>query len=178
MQTTVLQDYAPPWSNWISMLKYGNQPEIATMLGDLLAQQITNKSLARPDVLVPSPISHNKLKARGFNQAELIAQRLSIQLKIPLLCNVLIKTNDTPNQALLSKQQRQKNLNLALLCKSPLNPEHTIGIVDDVITTGSTMQASMQACKKAGAKQFHNLAICRTPEPFIHNDTAHYDPLP
>ncbi len=167
IKTSVLCDYIPPWSNWITRLKYGNEPEIAMMLADLLAHRLLLNKKDLPDVLIPTPISPEKLKHRGYNQAQLIADHLSKALNRPVMNNVLIKIHETPSQADLSKEQRQSNLDHVMLCREKLNPTLIIGIVDDVITTGSTLKACMSACMKAGATQFHHLAISRTPEPFV-----------
>lgn len=164
IQTTVVQDYLPPFSNWILSLKYRGDVAKATLLGDFLLDQMSLENSNCPDVLVPSPISENRLKERGYNQAELIAKHLGRELGLPVKTHWLKKIKDTAQQSNSSKSQREENLRNAIICTKPLVSSIKIGLVDDVITTGSTLHTCAQVMRKAGASHFQFFAICRTPE--------------
>lgn len=164
IQTTVVQDYIPPFSNWVLELKYSGNVTRAQMLADFLLETIKQENQTLPDVLVPSPISSKRLKKRGYNQAELLAKHLGKKLKIPVQSNWLKKIKDTAQQSNSTKHQRELNLRNSIICTQALPDSIKIGLVDDVITTGSTLNTCAEVMRKAGARYFQFYAICRTPE--------------
>jgi ComF family protein len=113
-------------------------------------------------VLIPVPLDKNKLKARGYNQSEELAKELSTVLQISVVADVLIKTKSTKTQMELSKEEREKNLADAFIIK---NPEKISGkkifLVDDVYTTGSTMQECTKVLRNSGAKNVWGITIAR-----------------
>lgn len=113
-------------------------------------------------VLVPVPLDTEKIKKRGYNQSQKLAKELSKILNIPTKENALIKVKSTPPQMKLKKEQRELNLQGAFAIK---NPEQIRGkkifLVDDVYTTGSTMEACAKTLKEAGATSVWGIAIAR-----------------
>lgn len=113
-------------------------------------------------LLIPVPLYKKKLKERGFNQSEEIAKELSFFWKIPLISDVLLKIKETSSQIKLSKEEREKNLKEAFICK---NFEKIKGkkiiLIDDVFTTGSTMEECSRILKQAGAKEILGIVIAR-----------------
>lgn len=113
-------------------------------------------------ILIPVPLEKKKLKARGYNQAEELGKQLSEVLQIPIISNNLIKIKPTEPQMELSKDLREKNLEGAFQIK---NPEELSGkkifLLDDVYTTGSTMQECAKILKDAGVKQVWGIALAR-----------------
>ena len=113
-------------------------------------------------VLVPVPLDKNKIKIRGYNQSEELAKELSKILQIPVVSDALIKVKPTKPQMELSKDEREKNLKDAFQIK---NPEQISGkkifLVDDVYTTGSTMEECARTLHNAGIKQVWGIAIAR-----------------
>lgn len=113
-------------------------------------------------ILVPVPLDKNKLKIRGYNQSEELAKELSKILLIPVISDNLIKRKTTQPQMELSKAEREKNLENAFQIK---NPEEFSGkkifLVDDVYTTGSTMQECASLLRDAGAKSVWGVALAR-----------------
>ena len=102
------------------------------------------------------------LKERGFNQSEEIAKELSKILEIPALNDVLIKTKQTFNQVDLKKEERERNIKGAFFCqKRELIANRKILLVDDVFTTGSTMEESARILKEAGAAQVWGITVAR-----------------
>jgi len=112
--------------------------------------------------LVPVPISSFKKRWRGYNQSEEIAKQLSISLKIPVLINNLIKTKRTQSQSKLSKNERIENVKNVFEIKNAQEIEgKIIFLVDDVFTTGATMEECAQVLKNAGARNVFGIAIAR-----------------
>lgn len=112
--------------------------------------------------LIPIPISSYKKRWRGYNQSEEIVKQLSTSLKIPILINNLIKTKKTESQSNLSKVQRIENIKNVFEIKNALEiRDKIIFLVDDVFTTGSTMEECAQVLKNAGARNVFGITIAR-----------------
>jgi ComF family protein len=113
-------------------------------------------------VLVPIPLSKKKLKWRGFNQAEEIAKELANFLKIPLVSDCLIKTKETKDQVELSEKERKENIKGAFFVK---NKEKIVGknvlLVDDVFTTGATMEEAAKVLNEAGAEKIVGVVVAK-----------------
>jgi competence protein ComFC len=113
-------------------------------------------------IIVPVPLTKKKLKKRGFNQSEEIAKELAKNLSIPLLSDCLIKEKETPAQMELKKEARQNNLKGVFSISDPGRIRgKKILLVDDVYTTGSTMQECASVLKKAGSQEVWGVAIAR-----------------
>jgi ComF family protein len=122
-------------------------------------------------VLVPVPLDKSKLKIRGYNQSEELAKELSKVLQIPVATDVLIKIKSTKPQMELSKEEREKNLQNAFAISSRHCEElatkqsdlldKKIFLVDDVYTTGSTMNECARVLKENGAKTVWGICIAR-----------------
>jgi len=120
----------------------------------------------RPDfsdfVLVPIPLSKKKLKWRGFNQAEEIAKELANYLKIPLISDCLVKIKETKDQVELSEKERRENVRGAFFVKDKTKIEkRNILLVDDVFTTGATMEEAARVLKEAGAKKIVGIVVAK-----------------
>ena len=118
-------------------------------------------------LLVPVPLHKKKLKQRGFNQAEEIAKKLSEALKISLVADLLIKVKETLPQVGLPMEERKENLKGVFAIKN-FTPTPNFGVgaskillVDDVYTTGSTMEECAEVLKKAGAKEVWGVVAAR-----------------
>jgi ComF family protein len=105
-------------------------------------------------VLVPIPLSKKKLKWRGFNQAEEIAKELADFLKIPLILDCLIKIKETRDQVELSEKERRKNVKGVFFVRNVL-------LVDDVFTTGATMEEAARVLKETGAKKIVGIVVAK-----------------
>lgn len=120
-----------------------------------------------PAVLIPVPLDKKKIKLRGYNQSEEIAKELSKVLQIPVISNILIKTKPTKPQMELNKSEREKNLKDAFAIKNcgtlglPQFFGKKVFLVDDVYTTGSTMEECAKVLKESGAKQVWGIALAR-----------------
>jgi len=110
---------------------------------------------------VPIPLSSKRLRWRGFNQSEEIAKILSAYYAIPMK-KALIKTKETKPQTELNKEQRKKNLIDSFeFVYSNLKQNENVVLVDDVITTGSTLSEAAKALRKAGVKKVYAVALAR-----------------
>ncbi len=113
-------------------------------------------------VLIPVPLTKKKLKQRGFNQSELIAKELSSFWKIPLISDCLLKTKETLPQIELSGREREKNIKGAFLCENTVAVKgKKVYLIDDVFTTGSTMEECALTLKRAGAKEVWGIVVAR-----------------
>jgi len=112
------------------------------------------------DAVVPVPLSPSSLKSRGFNQALLLSLHLSKEKKIPLLMDVLIKIVDTPPQVGLSAKERSANVKKAFACSGEVAGINVL-LIDDVMTTGATVNACSKELLLAGAKSVSVLTLAR-----------------
>jgi competence protein ComFC len=150
----------------IHRFKY--DPYIKELSQPLASLIITHLSLIQKNfpggnfLLVPVPLSKKKLKRRGFNQSEEIAKELSKNLGIPVSSDALIKEKETSPQMELSKEERAENIKGVFDVN---NQEKIRGkkilLVDDVYTTGATMEECARVLKQSGAKEVWGIAVAR-----------------
>lgn len=164
LECVVCCDYTAPFDQWITRLKYGKAHGMARFLGHWLALTTQKVATQQPDVLIPVPCSTDKLKQRGYNQAALIARHAGRVLQRPVHTDWLLKTSELGAQAELGREERLKNLLGAFRATRPVPANLRIGLVDDVMTTGATLQSCVAALEKAGANSIVLMAVCRTPE--------------
>jgi len=114
-------------------------------------------------VLIPVPLDKKKLKTRGYNQSEELAKELSKIMQIPVFSDILVKIKSTKPQMELSKKEREINLENAFAVKKPFDfiQGKKIFLIDDVYTTGSTMEECAKTLKQAGAKSVWGICIAR-----------------
>lgn len=135
--------------NLIHHLKYKNQEQIGEFLGDWYGQWIAeNGYLEKIDYVIPVPLHKKKLKQRGYNQTALFAKKIALHIKSDYLENELIKTANTRTQTKKSRLNRwYDNRSLYEVRNPDLLKNKKILLVDDVITTGATMEICAQALK-------------------------------
>ncbi len=125
----------------IHSLKYQGSQKTGRNLGKSLGQTfIELEGKHTIDCLVPVPIFHRKKFVRGYNQAMSIAQGLASELKIPVQNNLLRKKKSTKSQTKLSRNQRRLNVENSFVASRAFKELREVGIVDDVVTTGATLQ--------------------------------------
>ncbi len=144
-----LMSYVPPIDHLIQNMKYHNQLAIADLLGQLLADKIIKADLPLPEQIIPIPLHISRLQRRGFNQSVEIARPLSKKLNIPLNLTDCSRVRATSPQFNLSIQERAGNMQNAFEVLRSLNVKH-VAIIDDVMTTGSTVWEFARVLKKAG----------------------------
>lgn len=135
----------------ISQLKFGHRHRNARLLGQLLAHELQGNA-ERPQCLIPMPLHRQRYVERGFNQSLEIARHVSRILAMPLALNACSRIRDTPHQANLPARQRRKNMTRAFAASALPDYRH-VAILDDVMTTGSTVNALAMALRKAGVER-------------------------
>lgn len=135
----------------IHNLKYYNRSDIGTLLGRLFAADLVDSEFLAPiDLIVPVPLHPKRLRSRGYNQSEIIAKGISDKTLIPLSTGNLIRLIYNPTQTKMLKNQRWENVKNIFEVKDITQFENKhILLVDDVITTGSTIEAcgvALQRC--------------------------------
>lgn len=149
----------------ISAFKYLGRREYVDFYTDELLKyyrEIIKK--ISPDAFVPVPLHRSKQRKRGFNQAELLANGIGRELKIPVLSQVLCRNKKTLPQKELNDRDRLKNLfqafSLSPNQKNSLINLNKIILVDDIYTTGSTIEACSRVLKRAGVKEVYFISLC------------------
>lgn len=145
----------------IKKLKFGGKLYVAEELAKLMCDEYINESYCC-DLVCYVPMSDSEKKKRGFNQAELLAEHISKRLNLPLK-NALIKTKDTSDQKHLLGKERRENLKGVFSVIAPQDIKgKTVVLIDDVFTTGATVNECSRTLKKAGAKGIYALTACVT----------------
>ncbi|MGH2505975.1 MAG: double zinc ribbon domain-containing protein [Ktedonobacteraceae bacterium] len=148
----------------IHKLKYTGQPRLAEPLGLLLAQTFLLHGM-HADGLIPLPLHTQREKQRGYNQATLLARNCAAHLKVPCLENLVMRVRDTHAQVGLNARQRQHNVQaaFALIPGTPTSTlaRTTLVIIDDVCTTGATLEACAAPLYAAGVSEIWGLVLGR-----------------
>jgi ComF family protein len=146
MSISIVWDYTWPIDRLIQQFKYQQRTDILP----ILRCAMTHPAPTHLDALVPIPMSKQRLQARGMNHAHLLAKALSRQWQIPIWAG-LSRPQDTTRQQTLDRHARLHNLQHAFASQSP-TPKRLL-LIDDVLTTGATLQTARQCLIRAGAQQ-------------------------
>ncbi|WP_024537284.1 ComF family protein [Comamonas badia] len=157
-------DYAYPWEALITRFKFHANPGLAGALAALMRKaDAAAQLLAAADAVLPVPLSAERLRQRGYNQALLLARALARPKVQP---RWLRRTHDTLAQSSLNRTERLRNLRGAFAVSTQiprdLGGQHLL-LVDDVMTTGATVHAAASALRQAGATSVSALVLARTP---------------
>jgi len=138
------------WQHAIHTYKYRGRPQLAAALAGSLERTVRAAGV-RPAGLTFIPLHPARQRARGFNQAERLAQCLAPRLGLPLFAG-LARCRDTPPQVGLDEAERRRNVAGAFRWVAPGPPPPGLALVDDVCTTGATLQAAAAAITEAGGR--------------------------
>ena len=141
----------------IHAYKYGGKLALARPLGEALSQHVARDV----DVIVPMPLARGRLAERGFNQALEIARVVASVAKIGILPAACRKVADTLPQAALPWKDRPKNVRRVFVCDADLEGKR-VAVVDDVLTTGATLNEIARVLRKAGAASVRGWIVART----------------
>lgn len=152
--------YAYPLDRLIQRFKFDGDLAAGRMLGGLLAEYLAASGGTRPDCVLPVPLHPIRLKERGFNQAVELARPVGRRLGIPLHLGLCERVRVTEVQSKLDAAERKKNLKDAFAVRQSLDGAH-VALLDDVVTTGATVEALTRALKDAGAARVTFWSLAR-----------------
>ncbi|WKD50095.1 ComF family protein [Microbulbifer spongiae] len=153
--------YAYPVNQLIQRFKYRGDLAAGHSLVQLAAQ-VMEPAAERPDLLAPIPLHWRRYWRRGYNQAQLIAAGLGRHWQLPVRPRLLRKVVATQTQSQLRRPQRLRNLLQSFALRENVGGCH-VGLVDDVLTTGATLEAAAQKLLLAGAGKVSAFVLARTP---------------
>ena len=145
----------------VHQLKFGEKISYAKAMGEMLFRQLLATD-EKPDCLLPVSLHSSRLRQRGFNQSIEISRVISRQLSIPIERTAIVRHRSTVAQTGLNAKQRQKNIRGAFSVVAELNYKHVL-IIDDVMTTGATVNELARVLKKNKVERVGVLSIARAP---------------
>lgn len=143
-------------------LKYFDHPEIGVMFGRIMARDLEETDFFKDiDFIIPVPLARKRMKKRGYNQSERLAQGVSDITHIPVLNDAVIRYVETPTQTRLAISERKENVHNIFHLERPavVNGKHVL-LIDDVLTTGSTILSLAEEISKGGDVRFSILTLC------------------
>jgi len=154
-----------PLGTALRALKYGRRRALAAPLGALLAEHVPFGT-GEHDLVVPVPLHRSRLRDRGFNQALLLARAPAARLGLPVIADALRRICDTSPQTSLDEPDRRRNVRSAFV---PHRPDTIRGrrvlLVDDVVTSGATVESCSRALRTGGATRVDVLSLARALRP-------------
>jgi ComF family protein len=161
-RTLAVFDYAFPLDKLIQSFKYGHRLALVACLGRELTRLALESELdSTADLVVPLPLHPVRLRERGFNQALELARPVARTLGLPLDFQVCTRIRHTPAQAGLPWKQREKNMRSAFHCAHDLSGQRIL-LIDDVMTTGASLDECARTLKRHGASEVTLLVVART----------------
>ena len=159
-------DYLAPWSQVIPRLKFRGEVGLARPLADLLTAAVIRSAAALPDMVLPAPLSAERMRSRGFNQAHEIARRVAKDLGCKYDAALLLRMKNSPAQVGSALAERERNVR-GVFAVDPLRlcelAGMSVAVVDDVMTSGATMAEIARILKRANCASVHAWAVARTP---------------
>jgi ComF family protein len=163
-----LRAYAFPWSGLVAAFKFRAALDLAPALASLLSEAVRRSDAARPALLLPVPLSAERLAERGMNQAWELARRVGAPWGIDARGDVLRRLIDTPHLADLPREQRAARIRGALGVapgQSHVLRGQCVALIDDVMTSGATAAEAARVLLAAGASEVQVWVVARTPAP-------------
>jgi len=163
--TLVAADYAMPLDQLVLQLKFGHRLALATLFARLLRDAVLQQpGFTLPALLCPVPLGRRRLAERGYNQALEIARPLARSLGVALHPRLVCRVHETAAQSSVAPEQRRQNIAGAFaIPDAALVQGRHIGVVDDVMTSGRTLDELAATLKRHGAARVSNLVFARTP---------------
>lgn len=154
-------NYIEPVTDCVAQFKYNNRRELADFFaGEIIRCHGKEIAEISPEVLIPIPIHKKKLKKRGYNQAELLARSLGRRLDIPVDADVIKRNLNTMPQKKLDNVEREKNLKKAFILSREIVQYKKVMLVDDIYTTGATIEACTSLLKQKGVRRIYYTSVC------------------
>ena len=155
--------FGGPVRNALHRIKYHRDIALADVLTLQMLKTYRTHLTWQVDVVLPVPLSRRRLRERGYNQAALFALPLALALGVSYRPATLRRVRHTRSQVGLSWEQRQENVAGAFLASPHAASGKTVLLVDDVVTTGATLNACASALRSAGARRVYAFSVARTP---------------
>jgi ComF family protein len=152
--------FAGPLRQAVHALKYENTLSLAAPMGKIMIGAWQRSGLPEMDLIVPVPLHTRRQAERGYNQSVLLARSLGRSVGVPVGEQILIRQRATRPQVGLDQAERQRNVEGAFACRGPVTGK-TLAVVDDVCTTGATLEACADALKAAGAASVWGFTLAR-----------------
>ncbi len=166
-RTVAAFDYVPPWDHLIARFKFHAALDLAPVFADGLVAA-ARPGLAAPTLLLPVPLSEERLRERGYNQAWELARRAGGILRVRADARLLLRIRDTPHQIALPIERRAANVRGAFAIEPRRRAAlggQDVALVDDVMTTGATVAEAARVLLAAGAASVQVWVLARTPRP-------------
>jgi ComF family protein len=164
-RTVAAFDYVPPWDHLIARFKFHAALDLAPVFVQHL---VATPRQETPTLLLPIPLSEERLRERGYNQAWELARRLARAMHVRAAARLLLRVRDTPHQMALPLERRAGNVRGAFAIEPRRRAEldgQAVALVDDVMTTGATAAEAARVLLQAGAAQVQVWVVARTPRP-------------
>lgn len=152
--------YASPLDHLLQQLKFHQRLHLATLLGQLMAEGLKVRGGPLPECLLPVPLHADRLRERGYNQALELARVISCHLGIAVDAELCRRHRSTAPQTSLDGDERRKNLRGAFVVRKGELPRH-VAIIDDVVTTGTTVKELAKTLRRAGVEVVEVWACAR-----------------
>ncbi len=165
--------FTPAVQSLIHHLKYRMMARVGIQLGQFIAPLVAPRlPLAARPLLVPVPLHRRRVRERGYNQSERIARGLAQQWHLPVAPHLLERTRHTRSQTNLNRAERQENVREAFRARRIATTFNTVLLIDDVVTTGATMNACAAALKASGIQRVIGVAVATPREAFLDTPTG------
>jgi ComF family protein len=166
--TVAVADYGFPWDGLITGFKFHHRLDLAGGFARLLHRAVQRSGVPPPALVLPIPLSGERLRERGYNQAWELARRVARWQRIPAHPATLLRIRNTAHQLGLDEAERQRNLRGAFLVEprhAQRLPGYRVALVDDVMTSGATANEAARTLLAAGAAEVQLWVLARTPPP-------------
>ena len=145
----------------ITRFKFNADLGLGKALGHMLLEAVSLHAYENIDCIVPVPLHPMRLKDRGFNQSLELSRILGRRINLPVLKDVLIKTRHTPPQSSMNRKLRLKSLKNVFEVRGNIAKDKSVLLIDDIMTTGSTLEECTRALLKAGASEVRIVFLAR-----------------
>lgn len=153
--------YEDPLPTLVSAAKFRSRLNVARVLAECLVLSLKEREVRLPELIIPVPLHPRRLRERGYNQALELARPLGRALGIPVDTGSCVRVQATAPQARLEREARKRNIRGAFQTTQPPSARH-VTLVDDVVTTGSTVSELTKVLKRAGVERVDVWAVART----------------
>ena len=161
-------DYAHPWDQLIARFKFNAGLDLSAALTQLMLETFRAQQQVLPELILPVPLSVQRLRERGYNQAWELARRAARQLQVQADARLLLRVKDTPHQLAFPPARRAANVRGAFAVEPTRSSElrgKRVTVIDDVMTTAATANEIAGVLRQAGAAEVRFWVIARTPRP-------------